>query len=394
MITTLAHPSVATLHQLKTQPIRITLVDDPEALWRRKAEWNALAARSETNTIFQTFEWHASWWKVFGGDAQPLLLLAESGRQLVGIAPLMVSEPRLLGRKRRVVEFIGVGSSDYCDFITDPTRCEVLPLMLNWLLENGHQWDVLQLSDVPNTSSTLSTLAGFFNEHRRPLDMRLLYEAPTRLFGDPEQDQQLVRKKSLRRHYNYFQRSGQLEFKHCDTVEEIMGYLDLFFEQHIQRWALTDAPSLFLDERQRDFYREVVCALAPTGWLLFSVVLFNQTPLAFHFGFEYGDRIMWYKPTFNVDYADHSPGEVLIKYLLEYALDQGVAEFDFTIGEEAFKYRFANHTRLNYAVRVFRQLSLFHAHRVWLDAKAWVKQSPTLARLGRSALRRWQELRW
>jgi CelD/BcsL family acetyltransferase involved in cellulose biosynthesis len=394
MMTTLAHPSAATLDQLKSQPIRISRVDDPEGLWPRKAEWNGLVARSETNTIFQTFEWHASWWKTFGVHAQPLLLLAESGDELVGIAPLMVSEQRLLGCKRRVVEFIGAGASDYCDFIADPTRYEVLPLMLSWLLENSHQWDLLQFSDIPNTSSTLSALSGFFNEHRYPADTRLLYEAPTRLFGDPAQDQQLVRKKSLRRHYNYFQRSGQLEFKHCHTAEEIMGYLDLFFEQHIQRRALTDTPSLFLDGQQRAFYREVVQRLAPTGWLLFSVVLFNQTPLAFHFGFEYGNRIIWYKPAFNVDYADHSPGEVLIKYLLEYALDQGVAEFDFTIGEEAFKYRFANHRRLNYAVRVFRQLTLFHAHRVWFDTKALVKRSPTLARLGRHALRRWQDLRW
>lgn len=392
MMTTLAHPSITTLHHLKSQQIQIRRVDDLEALWPRRAEWNALVARSQTNSAFQTFEWHSSWWRVFGGDVQLLLLLAESDGQMVGVAPLMVSDRRLLGRWRRVVEFIGTGSSDYCDFITDPARCEVLPLMLSWLLENENQWDVLQLTNIPNTSSTLSTLAEFFSERRYPADVRLLYEAPTRLFGDPVQDQQLVKKKSLRRHYNYFRRSGQLEFKHCQTAEEIMGYLDLFFEQHIRRRALTDTPSLFLDERQRVFYREVVWTLAPTGWLRFSVLLFNQTPLAFHFGFEYGNRLIWYKPTFNVEYARHSPGEVLIKCLLEYALDRGVAEFDFTIGEEAFKYRFANHRRLNYAVRVFRQMTLFHAHRVWLDTKALVKRSPTLARWGRSALKRW--LRW
>ena len=391
-MTTLAHPSVGSLYQLKARPIRITLVDDLEALWLRKTEWNALVERSETSTVFQTFEWHASWWKVFGVEARPLVLLAEAAGELVGIAPLMVTEQRVLGQKRQGVEFIGAGSSDYCDFILDPTRPEVLPLMLAWMLESRHHWDLLHLSEIPNTSSTLSALSGFFNEHRYPTDTRMLYEAPTYVFGDPARDQQLVKKKSLRRHYNYFHRNGQLEFRHCVSTEEIMSYLDLFFDQHIQRRAQTDTPSLFLDERQRAFYRELVRALAPTGWLLFSVVLFNQTPIAFHFGFEYGNRIIWYKPAFNVDYAKHSPGEVLIKYLLEYALERQVVEFDFTIGEEAFKYRFANHTRLNYAVRVFRHLTLFHANRFWLDVKTLVKRSPALARWGRSALSFFQGL--
>jgi CelD/BcsL family acetyltransferase involved in cellulose biosynthesis len=382
---------VTTLTQSATGPVHVAVVEDWAALEPRRVEWNALVARSQTSTIFQTFEWHASWWKTFGDRARLLVLLAEADGRLAGIAPLMVSTKWVWGRKRQVVEFMGGRSSDYCDFIIDTTRPDVLPLLLNRLIENGHQWDALHLSDVPNTSETLSALPEFFNQHGYPTDTRVLYEAPTRLFGDPVQDQQLVKKKSLRRHYNYFQRSGQLEFKNCATVEEVMGYLDTFFQQHIRRRALTDTPSLFLDERQRAFYREVVRALAPTGWLLFSVVLFNQAPIAFHFGFEYGNRIIWYKPSFDADYFKHSPGEVLIKYLLEYALEREVAEFDFTIGEEDFKYRFANHARLNYVVRVFRHRTPYHCNRLWYDTKALIKRSPTLARLGRRAVRRWRE---
>jgi len=386
--------STKTPHCPGAEPIRITWVGDLDVLWSRKTEWNVLVERSETNTIFQTCEWHASWWKAFGDNARPLLLLAETAGKIVGIAPLMLSEQRVLGRRRRIVEFIGAGSSDYCDFIVDPTQCEVLPLMLQWLVKNDHQWDLLRLSNIPNTSTTLRVLPGFFNQRGYLTDVRVLYEAPTRIFGDPVADQKLVKKKSLRRHYNYFRQHGQLEFKNCVTAEEIIGCLDLFFQQHIQRRALTDSPSQFLDERQRTFFREAAQALAPSKWLLFSVLLFNQTPIAFHFGFEYGNRIIWYKPTFAVDYFKHSPGEVLIKYLLEYALEREVTEFDFTIGEEAFKERFANHVRLNYAVRVFRDSLSYHVDRFWLGTKALIKRSPTLACLGRRLLRRWRDLRW
>lgn len=387
--------SINLSYQPQTQPLQLTVIKEWEALRSRKMEWDALVKQSEINTVFQTFGWHASWWKAFGEKYQLRVLLAEAAGELVGIAPLMLSTQRLLGQRRRVLEFIGAPlGSDYCDFITDQAQPEVLPLLLQWLVEHDQQWEVLKLADIPGSSPTLEMLPVFFQQRGYRSDKRVLYEAPTRLFGDPVADQALLNKKSLRRHSNYFRRNGQLEFKNCRSSEEITPHLELFFEQHIQRRALTDSPSQFLDERQRTFYRELVQQLAPTGALLFSIVLYNQRPLAFHLGFEYDSRIIWYKPTFDVNYTKHSPGEVLLKYLLQYALDRGASEFDFTIGEEAFKYRFANHVRLNYGIRVFRHSTSYYTERMWLDTKALIKQSPALARLGRASLRHWQNFRF
>ena len=118
--------------------------------------------------------------------------------------------------------------------------------------------------------------------------------------------------------------------------------LDRFFDQHKSRRALTGAPSQFHDAAQRDFYVRLIRALAPTGWLRFDVVLFDDAPIAFHLGFEHRGRFLWYKPTFDARLAAKSPGEVLIKLLLDDAIDRGLKEFDFTVGAEPFKLRFAN----------------------------------------------------
>jgi CelD/BcsL family acetyltransferase involved in cellulose biosynthesis len=220
-----------------------------------------------------------------------------------------------------------------------------------------------------------------------------LTEAPTRLFKDPVEDKKLLKKKSLKRHYNYFARNGRLECKNCKGAEEILNYMNIFFQQHIERRAMSETRSQFLDEREKTFYEELVKALAPTGWLVFSVVLFNDRPLAFHLGFEYAGRFIWYKPTFNVEYSEHSPGEVLIKYLFEYALERGLHEFDFAIGEETFKYRFANHIRVNYEVRIFRHRLRYYIHRSWLQTKALIKRYPSLANPARALLRSWKNFR-
>ena len=128
-------------------------------------------------------------------------------------------------------------------------------------------------------------------------------------------------------------------------------------------WAQSGSPSQFLDPAQQVFYRELVRGAFRHGWLRFDVVLFNGAPLAFHFGFEYQRRFIWYKPTFDVQFASRSPGEVLIKFLLDDAIRKGLEEFDFAVGSEAFKYRFANRIRTNVRLIAFRSIGDYWVHR-------------------------------
>jgi CelD/BcsL family acetyltransferase involved in cellulose biosynthesis len=374
--------------QQHIQPVQITLVENLDTLRPRRSEWNALVERSSTNTVFQTLEWHRSWWNAFGSGAQSLVLLAEAAGELVGIAPLMLSVQRILGRKRRVVEFIGTHAADYCDFIVEPAQRPVVSLMLGWLIDHAGRWDLLHLLNIAETSPLLEALPRMFSERGYATDLQRLYECPTRIFGDPASDQRLLKKKDIRDHFNRLRKQGRLEFKVYNAAAEIEGYLDAFFQQHIDRWKDTGTPSFFRDDRQRSFYRELLRLLAPKGWVLFSVVSFNQIPISFHFGYEYGNRIYFIKPTFDPEYRQYAPGMLQLKYLLEYGMERGVRELDFTTGQEQYKYRFSNHARLNYAARVHPYAMFYGLDRLLLYAKAAAKRSPGVRRLGRR-LRPW-----
>jgi CelD/BcsL family acetyltransferase involved in cellulose biosynthesis len=120
--------------------------------------------------------------------------------------------------------------------------------------------------------------------------------------------------------------------------------LESFFDQHVARWAATPYPSLFLDTAQRRFYEALTRSAGPNSWLRFTEVGWNDTPIAFHFGFSYGGTYMWYKPSFAIELAKHSPGEVLMRSLLLAAFEEGTDVFDLGLGAESFKERFATHT--------------------------------------------------
>jgi CelD/BcsL family acetyltransferase involved in cellulose biosynthesis len=57
---------------------------------------------------------------------------------------------------------------------------------------------------------------------------------------------------------------------------------------------------------------------------------------------SFAGSFLWYKPSFQISLARRSPGEVLLRQLLLTAYAEGAATFDFGIGDEPFKYRFAS----------------------------------------------------
>ena len=88
--------------------VEIEIVRTFSALEGRREAWNRLVERAQTNTVFQTYECHASWWKAFGAGVKLFVVLTRVGRELLGIVPLMLTERLILGRRYRVVQFIGL----------------------------------------------------------------------------------------------------------------------------------------------------------------------------------------------------------------------------------------------------------------------------------------------
>lgn len=367
--------------------LEIRLVEDMQVLWSRATEWNALVQRSATNTVFQTIEWQASWWNTLGANARLMVLIAEEAGEMVAIAPLMVSVQRLLGRKRRVVEFIGTHAADYCDFIAEPARRPAVRALLDWLVDHSETWDLLHLINIAETSPLLEALPHAFKPHTYATDVHPLYKCPTYVFGDRDADRRLGNKSGIRQHLNRLRRQGEVAFRRCSTVSEMEACLEAFFQQHIDRWAGTSTPSFFLDQRPRLFYRELVRRLGPKGWIAFSAVLLEETPLAFHFGFEYDGRLYVIKPTFNAQYRKYAPGMVHIKYLAEHAMQRGARELDFTTGEEAYKFRFSNRVRVNYAARVHAPAMFYGVDRALAYVKGLTKRSRLLHQFGKSVVK-------
>ncbi len=322
-----------------------------ESLGLSEQEWNALVSESPTKTVFQTYQWMSSWEKIFGQQCVPWYISVGEASSIVGVAPLTVTKG---SRGQRVATFLGDGKADYCDFLLAGDRTAALEKIFEQIFADRGLWDVIEFNSIPAESPTIAVAQAICREAGYYVLQRDLYSSPALLInGHEEEASKIFNKVGLRRRQNYFHRQGSLTFKTLRGFE-VMPYMDRFFAQHISRWAGSKTPSLFLDDQNQAFYLELVRGMSDVGWLVLSVVELNDRPLAMHCGFDYGGRFLWYKPSFDVAQAKHSPGLVLLRYLIGHAIEQKRAEFDFSIGDEPFKFRFANHVRTTVQLRIYK----------------------------------------
>lgn len=342
-----------------TTGMQVRLTESRERLPVQRDEWNALVARNPTNTAFQTFEWFDTWWAAFGKLHRLHLLTVHQDGTVVGIAPFMLLRGPL---GLRQLELIGTPNADYQDLIVPDRRSEVIGALCRFLHAERSSWDMIVLRSLPERSPTVSEFRmasealglGVMDLERQPCPAVVLA-------GREAETRRALGRYSLRRSQRRLGQRGTLGFHVYTTSEEIHQALPKFYEQHVQRWQETGDPSPFTDPAFRDWYRALAVAAHGAHWLHFSVLECGGRPAAFHFGFQYGRKLSWYKPSFDWAFHRESPGAVLIAHLIEDALSRGLDELDFSSGLEPFKLRFSNTRSFNRNLRVFSSSLLHYA---------------------------------
>lgn len=301
-----------------------------------RERWDALLATGETDSVFLTWHWQRIWWESFG-RGELLLAVAERGGRPVAIAPMFADSGMIF--------FVGSGGSDYLDFVGDVSDSDVLVAVLRAARERIAPFLGFRFYLVPAASATGRRLEAAAARLGLNAWQEGAIEAPRLVLPGSGLPPAAAGKKSLLRHEAYFRREGALEIRHARDADTIVAGLPEFIEQHVARWADTGYPSLLRDAAQRDFYGRLAQSADATGWMRFTRVEWNGRPIAFHFGFCRRGTYLWYKPSFAVDLARRSPGEVLLRQLLLAAAAEGAHTFDFGLGDEAFKRRFATESQ-------------------------------------------------
>ncbi len=376
--------------------IRCELVTEFSRLQELSPEWESLVAADPQAEIFHRWSWLQASWRACGDTCALCTPVVYAGHKVLGILPLM--------RRGRALQFVVSPKSDYNDIIcAEPHSATVIAAALNTLLAVGGGWTTCVLDNLPAQSRIIRHLQELPAELRRRL--QIIFQCPssgvTLHDNRAEVCAKLIRKEQLRRAQNKLERLGALTFRHIENRPEIRAHLQRFFHQHIGRFAMSGVRSHYLQPECRKFFDALVDELDPHNHLRFSVLELNLRPLAYHFGLQHNGKFIFYQNTFDINYWDYCPGDALLRFLFRYAQASGISEFDFSVGDESYKSRYANHINENFTLYLDRDRCSIRTAMAYCvrHGKGYLRRKPKLLQQLKSRLRdigmllsRWQRL--
>jgi CelD/BcsL family acetyltransferase involved in cellulose biosynthesis len=313
-------------------------------------EWNRLVLQMECPEVFYTCEWALAVQSSYGKTFLPLLFLAYEGNDLAGVVSLC----SLAGTAD--VAFLAATTADYCDFISLPaTRTEFVDLVFAEL--SRRQVGKLVLANLPADSRTSEALQIAAKKYGPHIFQRAAYSCAQVILGEGEERNKLKAavQKKLQKRLRGLDRAGTVEFTHLQSWNSIQPALPNFFDVHAARFQATGRFSSLATVERRNFLEDLSRRFSDSGAVTLSVLMINDQPAAWNYGFQFGGCWFWYQPTFDSKWEEYSPGYCLLaKIIISASENNEMKLIDLGLGDEAYKERFANSTRETLHVTISR----------------------------------------
>jgi CelD/BcsL family acetyltransferase involved in cellulose biosynthesis len=330
-----------------------------EGLWDA---WEELIARCRRATIYQTPEWNAAWWQVFGRGKRLRLLQVWDGGRLIGLAPLYVN--RHFGTPLRRLAFVGTGVSDYLDILAEEGRdIEVGMAILGHLLQTSG-FDMADLQQLRPHASLRVAAECFGQGYRGPWHWHVLPQEPCPYVPLPNTWESYAARlgKKMRSNLSYYERLLRRAFDKTEVclaaAEDLPHVLHAFFDLHQRRWRARWLPGVLGGKRIRAFHCRVAEQFQKRGWLRLHITKIEGRVVAALYCFRFRERYYYYLGGFEPELAKYSLGTMLTAHAIRQAIAEGCTEFDFLRGNEAYKRRWGPGERFNCRLLLGRPHSL------------------------------------
>ena len=143
---------------VKSDGLKIEIIDSEEALLAIKDEWDTLIDKSINPSFFATFPFISTAWKYYRNDNDQLfILVVRRGATLVGIAPFRIENMKAANiRLLRVIRFIAEwGSGDKPSIVTTEEPDLIWNRIFEFLNKEYNQWERICLIEQPENSPIL-----------------------------------------------------------------------------------------------------------------------------------------------------------------------------------------------------------------------------------------------
>ena len=307
-------------------------------------DWGEAAARwneAGDGTSFQHWHWLDAWYHAFDMVTPLIAIISDaSSKRDVALVPLTSRQHHGI----RLVEFADLGVSDY----NAPIIAREAPRDSASMLTMGQALlaALRQLPDRPDLVR-LKKMPAEIRGRPNPL-VASGWNGSSSLNGnvvevgdDFEAYRASIRKMQMPRCWRVFTRHPGARFQIATTADEARQFLDVMDVQQHQRMEKLGISFVLDDARHAKFYRDVVSRGITEGYAIVSALIADDGIVATTMGLRHGDAYSLLR-TSNAGghWSNCSPGLLCVERTMAALHEQGVRNFDLSIGNYDYKRRF------------------------------------------------------
>jgi CelD/BcsL family acetyltransferase involved in cellulose biosynthesis len=303
-------------------PLQVRWAQSPDEVDALEDGWRQMA---ESLPPMAQFDWTRACLHAFASGAAPCVVAVERGGHLAALAPLVTK--RLRGIRRLLM----AGISDLYE-----------PMDLAWTEERALERLVAALARCgrplwferfPADSTSLQKLKRGFRGRAvvisRP-QAKCPYIALDETWLDPEAHLNSGRRSDLRRARRKAEQSGPVTTEiHTPDLNELAGLLDTAFDVEAQSWKGEAGTALAHDAHRAVFYRQYAEAACMAGVLRICFLRIGDRVAAMQLAIEQGGGFWLLKVGYDARFANCSPGMLLMRDTIRYAVEAGARSYEF-----------------------------------------------------------------
>lgn len=337
----MAHPSPS---RWRVGRIALPPLPELEKLWRE------LESRSETHSLFISWDWIGLWLEHLPRHVELSLLKVELDERVVALAVLCARTVRRRGLGSRALFFNSTGDREldeltieYNDLLAEPgLRERALEAALAHLAIDP-DWDELFFDGWQGEASLRAAVQGLPGRfaYRRAKPTHCVDLEALRQQGKSHLDMLPGRVRyKARRTFKKAGELGELAFDVAATQGERRQYLAGLRELHQSSWQKRGMPGSFANAFFTRFHEELVRRDEAGSLVQLGRVTVGGKPVGYLYNLVHRRRVSNYQSGFDFEHAsgtDWRPGMMCHLEAIAFNRNAGMACYDFLAGDHAYK---------------------------------------------------------
>jgi CelD/BcsL family acetyltransferase involved in cellulose biosynthesis len=333
------------------------VVTDYDTFVRLGPEWNDAVRRAKVAHPFLLHEWFRTWWDCFGGTRRLHIIVVRDGEEILGIAPLMTEQAHLYGVPVRKIDLLHNDHTPRADVIVSGSPRLAYDAIWEALRDASDQWDVLQLSRLPEDSATRLAFASLAERQGYTTGTWSGDESPyLTLSGTWDTYHASLPAKfrsNLRNRLSRLRSYGEPQLEILEGPGEVEGGRQDALRLEASGWKDTTHTSITSDPSVQRFYSLLAERAAARGWLRLLFLTIDGRRIATAYGSCFDGRLFLFKTGYDPAYAPCAPFKILMYLATQRAFAEGLQEIDFLGDAEPWKLEWTSTSRVHDWLYVF-----------------------------------------